>query len=128
MSSASSINPGVENLLQTLSNVNSPALSSSKVVSALEKAPARDIVQLSAAATQLENMDAMFGISDSSSSSSSDPLTNLDNLLTQSASSTSSPTDQLADYQATLQAVQTQDLFGTGTANGLSSSLLNLTG
>jgi len=94
----------------------------------LEKAPARDIVQLSAAATQLENMDAMFGISNSTSASSSDPLTNLETLLTQSASSSSSPTDQLADYQATLQAVQTQDLFGTGTANGLSSSMLNLTG
>jgi hypothetical protein len=94
-------------LLQTLSNVNSPALlSSSKVASALEKAPARDIVQLGA--------------------SSSDPLTNLENLPAQSASSTSSPTDQLAAYQATLQAVQTQDLFGTGTANALSSSLLNL--
>jgi hypothetical protein len=128
MSSASSINPGVENLLQTLSNVNSPVLSSSKVVSALETAPASDIVQLSSAATEMQNMDAIFGISDSSTSSTGSPLSSLENLLIQSAASSTSPADQLADYQATLQGVQSQDIFGTGTANGLSNSLFDLTG
>ena len=131
MSSVSSNNAGVENLLQTLSNLNSPALatlSSSKVAAALEKAPASDTVQLSKAATQLENMDAMFGISNSSNSTTSNSLANMENLLIQSANSTTSPEDKLADYQATLQAIQTQDLFGTGTANGLSNSIFTVTG
>ena len=129
MSSASSVNPGVQSLLQTLSNVNSPVLASSKVVSALDTAPASDIVQLSAAATQLENMDALFGVSDGSSASTSSPLSSVENLLTASESSSATTSaDQLADYQATLQALQTQDLFGTGTANGLTDSLLNVTG
>ena len=129
MSSASSVNPGVQSLLQTLSNVNSPVLSSSKVVSALDTAPASDIVQLSAAATQLENMDALFGVSDGSSASTSSPFSSVENLLTASESSSATTSaDQLADYQATLQALQTQDLFGTGTANGLTDSLLNVTG
>jgi hypothetical protein len=129
MSSASSVNPGVQSLLQTLSNVNSPVLSSSKVVSALDTAPASDIVQLSAAATQLENMDALFGVSDGSSASTSSPFSSVENLLTASESSAATTSaDQLADYQATLQALQTQDLFGAGTANGLTDSLLNVTG
>jgi len=61
---STSINPGVSELLQTLSSLNSPALSSPAVVSALEKAPPSDIVQLSAAAAELAGVDAMFGVSD----------------------------------------------------------------
>jgi hypothetical protein len=44
------------------------------VTSALQKAPAADIVQLSVAATQLEGVDAMFGISDGSSTGTSSVL------------------------------------------------------
>jgi len=74
MGSVSSTNPGLQNLLQTLSNLNSPVLSSPVVTSALQKAPAADIVQLSVAATQLEGVDAMFGISDGSSTGTSSVL------------------------------------------------------
>ena len=67
MGSVSSANLGVENLLQTLSNLNTPVLSSSKVTSALETAPVSDIVELSAAASQLANVDALFGLPTGSS-------------------------------------------------------------
>ena len=61
MGSVSSTNPGVADLLQTLSKVGSPLASSSKDVSALEKASPADLVQLSTAAMQLENVDTLFG-------------------------------------------------------------------
>jgi len=62
MASVAAVNPGVGDLLQTLGNLNSPVLSSPSVVNALESAPTADIVQLSLAASQLEGVDAMFGI------------------------------------------------------------------
>ena len=73
MSSAAAVNPGVSNLLQTLSNIGSPALSSPAVQAALEKAPASDIVQLSAEAMQVEAVDAMFGLSSQTAGTGSDP-------------------------------------------------------
>jgi hypothetical protein len=86
MGSVSTINPGVASLLQTLSNV-SPALSSPAVQSALENASPQDVVQLSEAATQLESVDAMFGVP--SNSSTATPL-NLEELLTGSTGAGSS--------------------------------------
>jgi hypothetical protein len=142
MGSVSTINPGVASLLQTLSNV-SPALSSPAVQSALENASPQDVVQLSEAATQLESVDAMFGVPSSSSTAS--PL-NLEALLTGSAGaataspdaasnalssspavSTASSPDQLANYQTALQAQVTQGLFdpgGTGTPSGSLSNVI----
>ena len=55
------VNQGVSNLLQTLSAIDPSVVSSPAVVAALEKAPASDIVQLSTAALQLQNVDALFG-------------------------------------------------------------------
>jgi hypothetical protein len=86
---SSSLNPGVADLLQTLTNVNSPVLNSKSVVSALEKAPPSDIVQLSAEATQLQSVDALFGISASSSSSTSGALFGIPTTSTSSSSSVS---------------------------------------
>jgi hypothetical protein len=86
---SSSLNPGVADLLQTLTNVNSPVLNSKSVVSALEKAPPSDIVQLSAEATQLQSVDALFGISTSSSSSTSGALFGIPTTSTSSNSSVS---------------------------------------
>jgi len=137
---SSSLNPGVSELLQTLSNINSPVLSSPAVVSALEKAPESDIVQLSNEALQLQGVDTMFGISNGSSSSGSDMsslLENLDSSATASGTSTAnsqsasgvlasaSAADQLANYQAALQASVSQGLFGTASSNGLIGSLFN---
>jgi hypothetical protein len=146
---SASINPGVSNLLQTLSNFNSPVLSSPAVVSALEKASPSDIVQLSAEATQLEGVDAMFGIGAAGSSDSGtdlssalasleDPTTASGNSTTSApSSSTSSSTAaslttslaaQLANYQAAVQSDETQALLGGGTNSSLTGSLFDLSG
>lgn len=124
---SSSINPGVADLLQTLSNVNSPVLNSPAAVSALEKAPSADIVQLSEEATQLAGVDALFGISTPSSSA----VNNVDTLFGIPTSSPSSsnnilqtlenegatltPAEQQAADQAQAQTALTQGLFGTST-------------
>jgi len=132
MGSVSSVNPGIADLLQTLTNVNSPVMSSKAAVSALEKAPAADIVQLSAAANQLESVDAMFGISTSPTTDVSSTLTALESLgpgstgtTTPSVLANASPADLAANGLAALQAQLTQGLFGTGTNNSLSGSLFN---
>jgi hypothetical protein len=144
---SSTLNPGVADLLQSLANVNSPVMNSPAVVSALEKAPASDIVQLSAEATQLQGVDALFGISGTSATSNTDALfgispssSNTNTLFgtttptsstssvlqaLESAGATVSPTEQAANDQATLQAELTSGLFGTGTNNSLSGTLLN---
>lgn len=130
---SSSLNPGVADLLQTLANVNSPVLNSQSVVSALESAPASDIVQLSAEATQLQGIDTLFGISSTPTSNMSSELAALEASATGSTTGTStssvlsnaSPADQAANAQAALQAELTQGLFGTGTNNSLSGTLFN---
>lgn len=61
MGSVSSTNPGLTNLLQTLSNVDSPLLSSQSAVKAIENSSPADIVKLSTAATQLQEVSAIFG-------------------------------------------------------------------
>lgn len=125
MGSVSSVNAGVADLLKTLSNLDSPVLSSSRVTSALEKAPVADIVQLSMAANQLEGVDAMFGISDGAGSAGA---TGNAQLLS-AANSNASSADQLATEQAALQSAQTQALlYGTGVTSSLSGSLFNLMG
>src|SRR5271169_1057106 len=136
MGSVSSLNPGVANLLQTLSTVNSPVLSSPAAVSALENAPTADIVQLSQSATQLENVDMLFGLPNSATESPiaslSGILANLESPQTAASASTvsaSSEAGQLASYQAALQSAETQTLFGTAPTTALpDSSLLNLIG
>jgi hypothetical protein len=137
---SSSLNPGVSELLQTLSNVNSPVMSSPAVVSALEKAPEQDIVQLSTEALQLQSVDTMFGISTGSSGSGSNMSSLLESLATSATGSgteatnsqaasgvlaSASAADQLANYQAALQASVNQGLFGTASSNGLIGSLFN---
>lgn len=61
VSTTASVNPALASLIQTLSNVGSPVLSCPQAMSALEKASPSDIVQISAAATELETANAMFG-------------------------------------------------------------------
>jgi hypothetical protein len=125
MDSVSAVNPGVTSLLQTLSQLNSPILSSSGMATALQNASPSDVVQLSAAALQLQNVDAIFGVSTSSNSDMSSALANLASLQPSSNSqppsstvlSTASPADQLANYQG---------LFGAATSTGLSGSSLNV--
>jgi hypothetical protein len=138
--SVSSVNPGVADLLQILSNFGSPVLSSPSVASALQAASPSDIVQLSVAATQLEGVNAMFGTPDSFDAGTSSTLASATALLagsfetapaagtqTANAPSTESAADRAANYQAESQAEEAQSLFGTGTANP-SVSLFNLFG
>jgi len=137
---SSSLNPGVADLLQTLTNVNSPILNSQSTVNALEKASPADIVQLSAEATQLEGVDALFGISAPSNSqaSNTDTLfglpttstTSPDNFLQEmkNAGATLTPTEQAANDQALAQSALTQGLFGAGTNNSLTGTLFTTLG
>ena len=116
-------NNGLSDLLQTLTNDNSPllsTLSSPNVEQALEKAPASDIVQISDEALQLQTTEALFGISNTSSSSA-DNLFSALGAVGSSATSTasgssldpgSSLADQLAAYQGNMQTQETQALFG----------------
>jgi len=146
MGSVSSINPGLADLFQTLSNVNSPVLSSPAAVSALEKASPADIAQLSIEASQLEGMDALFGVSASSDPTTSNLLESVDPALTGSSApasglsqgvintpsallaSTGSTADQVASYQTSVQAAEAQTLLGTGPTGSLSDSLFDLIG
>jgi hypothetical protein len=140
MGSVSSTNPGVANLLQLLSNVNSPVASSPSAVAALEKAPPSDIAQLSEEAIQLQGMDEMFGIENGTEN----PASTLTNLLeapeaaaaneasssaagtatTPTAPSTTSLSEQLANAQL----AEVQGLFGTGTSDSSYNPFLNVTG
>jgi hypothetical protein len=128
MGSVSSANSGITTLLQTLTNLNSPVMSSKATVSALESASPSDIVSLSDAATQLQGVSELFGLSGGSSTSSSvsslsyllggslaanSSQTNSSSANSTAAASTSSATDQLANYEATLQQEQTQALLGS---------------
>jgi hypothetical protein len=78
----SSVNPGLANLLQNLTNVGLPILSSPKALAALQKASPSDIVKLSVQATELEGVNALFGNASGTSgnsgfgggSTSTDPL------------------------------------------------------
>jgi len=115
---------GLADLMQTLSNENSPllsTLSSPNIQSALETAPASDIVEISEQAMQLQATDALFGISDTSSTSPDDSLFSAlaDTSSTTSSSASdstlstgSSLADQLAAYQSNMQVQDTQALFG----------------
>lgn len=84
MSSVSATSTSISDLMQTFSNVATPALasllSSSQVQSALASAPPADIVQLSDQATQLQEVDSLFGGSDTTETQSSDLA--MQNLLT----------------------------------------------
>src|SRR5277367_1036100 len=61
MGTVSASNPGLANLLQTLTNIDSPLLSSPSAVSAIEDSSPADIVNLSAQATQFQKVQAIFG-------------------------------------------------------------------
>jgi hypothetical protein len=79
MGSIASVNPGVADVLQTLSGAASgalsSALSSSSVQSALQKATPSDIAQLSQLAQQLVEANGLFTSSGSSSAATTDPAT-----------------------------------------------------
>ena len=138
MGSISSTNPGLTDLLQTLSTADPSLLSSPSVTSALENASPTDIVELSDAAMQLQSVDAMFG---NPAASSADPMTQAMGSLfgVQDTSSTADPMMQALDALlgvpsssstsqtgTDLQAAETAALLGS--TGNLAGSLLDVTG
>jgi hypothetical protein len=135
MGSVSSTNAGLSDLLQTLSNENSPllgTLSSPAIETALENAPAGDIAQISDEAMQLQVADAIFGDPNSSSTSSNSLFSELESITAAGAASptaTTSPSslaDQLAAYQGSSQLQQTQALLGITQPSTTPSSLFDV--
>lgn len=98
MSSTPSVNAGLASLLQNLSNINSPILSSPKALAALQNAPPADIVQLSDEAIQLEGLNALFGAAEASGSSQAGSL--LSSLLGGGGDGSSDPTNLLSELSS----------------------------
>jgi hypothetical protein len=115
MGSVSTINPALANLLQTLSGIDPQALSNPSVKTALQNASPTDIVELSAAAQQLQSVDSLFGIPDAAGTSTSGlgDISSLASLTSGDASSSSSGSALL-------------DAFSNSTPEAQQSALLNL--
>jgi len=132
-----SSNNGLSDLLQNLSDENSPllsTLSSPTVEAALQNAPTSDIVEISDQALQLQATDALFGITNTPSA----PTDSLFSALASIGSSaTSSPSgsalnpgsplaDQLAAYQGNMQTQEMQTLFASTPSTTAPNSLYDV--
>jgi len=135
----SSTNNGLSDLMQTLTNENSPllsTLSAPNIQSALEKAPASDIVEISEQAQQLQSVDALFGISNTASTSNDSlfsALADIGSSESSTASGSSSTTgsslaDQLAAYQGNMQTQEAQTLLGVTPSTTTPNSLFDVFG
>ncbi|MGP0072503.1 MAG: hypothetical protein ACLPWF_11295 [Bryobacteraceae bacterium] len=131
--SGGSANNGLQDLLQTLTNENSPllsTLSSPNIQSALQNAPPGDIVEISEQAQQLQSVDALFGISNTANSSSESLFSALANIGASGSGSSLTPgsslSDQLAAYQGNQQTQETQALFGITPATTTPNSLFDV--
>jgi hypothetical protein len=136
MGTVSSSNPGLANLLQTLANLDSPLLSSPSAVSAIEDSSPADIVNLSAQATQLQEVQAIFGSPETTPSdliNGTNTFTALEDALTTPtlsglSAATPIPTSQLPAYQSSVQAAEADALLNPGSSAGSASSLFSLLG
>ena len=139
MSSVSAANPGLSNLLQTLSNIDSPLLTSPSALTAIENSSPADIVKLSAAATQLQEVGAIFGdgqtTPDSLLPSGTSTFTALENALTNSATASftgstanTTPTSELPALQSSLQTAEADALLNPGTTSSTTNSLFSVLG
>jgi hypothetical protein len=130
MGSIPSVNPGVSDLLQTLSSAESASgstvLSSPAVQSALQNASPGDIVQLSARALQLQEADGLFGSAESTQTAASivqQALNSSKSTSTTTGATTSSSTPATALAASQLEEVT--GLFGTNTNAGTANQPLN---
>jgi hypothetical protein len=133
-----SSNNGLSDLLQTLTNENSPllsTLSSPNIQAALENAPASDIVEISAQAQQLQSVDELFGISNTANTTDESLFSALASAGSTSSSASpsalqpgSSLADQLATYQSNMQTQETQTLLGLTPAGTAPNSLFDVLG
>lgn len=140
MGSVASTNNGLSDLLQTLTSENSPlasTLSSPTVEAALQNAPASDIVQISEQAMQLQATDALFGISNPSTTSTDSLFSALASIGSSEGSSGSSTAasslgtgsslaDQLAAYQGNVQTQEAQTLLGINQPTTTPASLFDV--
>ena len=131
MGSVASTSNGLSDLLQPLTNENSPllsTLSSPAIQAALQNAPASDIVQISDQAMQLQDAEALFG----TTTTASTPTDSLFAALTPPGSSATSPApgaslaDQLAEYQGNIQTQEAQTLLGVTPAPTTANSLYDV--
>ncbi len=131
MGSVASTSNGLSDLLQTLTNENSPllpTLSSPAIQAELESAPASDIVQISDQAMQLQDAEALFG-TPNTASTPTDSL--FAALMPAGSGATSSATgsslaDQFAAYQGNVQTQEAQTLLGITPAATTPNSLYDV--
>jgi hypothetical protein len=136
MSSVSSTNPGLTSLLQTLSNVDSPLLSSQNALKTIEKSSPADIVRLSTAAIQLQEVGSIFGAQPTTPDSlinGSSTFSELENALTNPANATGSatnmsPVSQLPGYPSLLQSAETDALLNPGPTASSTDPLISVLG
>ena len=129
MGSISSANPGLANLLQTLSGIDSSLVSSPSVASALQSAlqnasPA-DVVQLSTAASQLDNVGLLFGQPGGSTDSSD--TTDLTSLFASLEEPTAQSTVPASSDQSAFETSELGTLLGSE-PTGVSNSLFDFLG
>jgi hypothetical protein len=128
-STSSATNPGIAELLQTLSNSGNSILSSPAITAALQNAPPQDVAELSTAAVQMQGMSELFGMTSGTSAASASPAdpytTDMTNILANlnasvaggnaaSASPGQSLSSQLAQYQLDAQGAENAALLGSG--------------
>jgi hypothetical protein len=142
MGSIPPVNPGVSDLLQTLSNSGltsvSSTLSTPAVQTALENASPGDIVSLSAEAVQLQEATGLFPSADSTQTAASIILQALNNSKsgsTANGASTPAATTPAASAAATAATAaqaseleQVSELFGTNSNAGTGNEPLSFIG
>ncbi len=129
MSSVSSVNPlssNLASLIQNLSQTVSPLVSSPKVEAALENASPNDIAQLSAAAIQLQGVNAIFGTPDSNATDPNSLFSSLEQPQADSSTLESSLIGSASSNADTLLANLQQTLDATGSASTYTPSGLDL--
>jgi len=121
MGTTSSINPGLASLLQNLSNVGSPLLSSPKAMAALQTASPGDIAQLSDEAIQLEGLNVLFGQPETSGTNG---LSTSDSLLSDlyQTSNSATQTDPFASLEQALANASASSTSGTTSSSGTAST------
>ncbi|MGA2600192.1 MAG: hypothetical protein ABSH09_24765 [Bryobacteraceae bacterium] len=121
MGTTSSVNLGVANLLQDLTNVGSPLASSPTAVAALEKAPPSDIVQLSAEASQLQGLEVLFGQTNTDTTATSNQSA-ANSILSALYPDGSSPGSTPTPIQSLYQALENASPGTSGATGGTASS------
>jgi hypothetical protein len=129
MNAVSSASSNLSSLIQKLSSLESPVLSSPAVVAALQKAPPADVVQLSIAASQLESVGAMFGdTSGSTDGKSGSDLSGILSAFGSTAACNTSTASSTTDPVTAALGLRAQGQLGYAASGGLAGSLFDVLG